>query len=44
MDLIDKDEQFILMGYDLVQDLLDPLLELPAILRPGDEGVHIELQ
>ncbi len=42
MDLINEEDDLPLGGGDLLQDSLQPLLELAAVLRPGDKGADIE--
>ncbi len=42
VDLIDEEDDLPLGGGDLLQDGLQPLLELSAVLRAGDEGADIE--
>src|ERR1700730_2597778 len=41
MELVDEEDD-LLAGADLVEDLLQPLLELAAVLGPGDQGAHVE--
>ena len=42
--LVDEQDHGTLGGGDLVQHRLQPLLELAAVLRPGDQGAHVEGQ
>jgi hypothetical protein len=43
VDLVDEQDQAVLLLGDLLEDLLDSLLELAAILRPGHHRVDVEL-
>ena len=42
--LVDEQDDRALGGGDLVQHRLQPLLELAAILGPGDQGTHVQRQ
>jgi hypothetical protein len=42
--LVDEEDDLPLGGGDLVQHGLQPLLELAAVLRAGDEQAHVERQ
>ncbi len=42
MNLVDEEDDLPLRGGDLFQDGLQALLELPPVLRTGDEGADIE--
>ena len=42
VDLVDEEDDLPLGGGDLLQDGLQTLLELAAVLRAGDEGADIE--
>ena len=43
VDLVDEQHHAVLLGRDLLEDLLDPLLELAAVLRAGHHGVDRQL-
>ena len=42
VDLIDEQHDLALTGGDLLEHGLEPLLEFAAILRPSDQGPHVE--
>ncbi len=42
MHFVDEEDDGALGGGDLVQDRLQPLFELTPVLRPGDQGAHVE--
>ena len=41
VDLVDEEDD-VAAGADLLQDLLEPLLEVAAVAGPGDEGTEVE--
>src|SRR5260370_5122692 len=41
MELVDE-EHHLACGANLIEDLLQPLLELAPVLRTGDQGTHVE--
>ena len=41
VQLVDEEDDVLVLG-DLVHDRLEPLLELAAVLRPGDHRRHVE--
>jgi hypothetical protein len=43
VQLVDEDDQLALGLLDLAEDGLQPLLELAAVLRAGEEGADVEL-
>ncbi len=42
VQLVDEDDQLALGGGDLLQHGLEPLLELPAVLRAGEQRADVE--
>ena len=42
VDLVDEDDQAVGVVADLVDHALEALLELAAVLRPGDHAGHVE--
>ena len=42
VELVDEQDDLALRVGDLLQDRLQPLFELAAVLRPGDERAHVE--
>ena len=42
MQLVDEEDDAALGLFDLVEDGLQPLLKLAAVLGPGDQGTHIQ--
>ena len=42
VDLIDEQHDLSIGGGDLLQHRLEPFFELTAVLRPGDQGTHVE--
>ena len=42
VDLVDEEQDLAVAGHDLLHDGFEPLLELALILRPGDQGAHVE--
>ena len=42
VQLVDEQQDLALGGQYLVEDGLEPLLELAAVLRAGDEGAHVQ--
>src|SRR5699024_5530554 len=42
MELIDKEEDPALALLDFIENGLQPLLKLPPVFSPGDEGAHIQ--
>src|SRR5712692_5749868 len=41
MELVDE-EHHLAGGANLIEDLLQPLLELAPVLRTGDQGTHVK--
>ena len=44
MELVDEQDHAPFGGIDLLQHGLEPVLELPAVLRPGDQRAHVQRQ
>ena len=42
VQLVDKEDDAALGLFDLVEDGLQPLLKLAAVLGPGDQGTHVQ--
>jgi len=42
VELVEEEHDLALGRLDLLEDGLEPLLELPAVLRAGEQGADVE--